>query len=138
VRSQLEYRQAQLRIQQLKNQIGIEVRNAQYAVQQNRARIEAARKGRDLARQTSEIEEKKYKLGAATSNEVLTAQRDLAQAESNLVEAMSTYEKSRVELDRVIGLTLEHNGIVIAEAESGRVQHTPAMTGAVPRTEQHP
>lgn len=138
VRSQLEYRQAQLRIQQLKNQIAIEVRNAQYAVQQNRARVEAARKGRDLAQQTSEIEEKKYKLGASTSNAVLTAQRDLEQAESNLVAAMSAYEKSRVELDRAIGLTLEHNGIEIAEAKDGRVLHTPAMTGATPRNEQQP
>lgn len=138
VRSQLEYRQAQLRIQQLQNQIGIEVRNAQYAVRQNRARVDAARKGRDLAQQTSEIEEKKFKLGASTSNAVLTVQRDLEQAESNLVAAMSAYEKSRVELDRAIGLTLEHNGIEIAEARNGRVLHTPAMTGAAPRSEQHP
>ncbi|MCI0349561.1 MAG: TolC family protein, partial [Acidobacteriales bacterium] len=38
VRAQLEFRQAELRLQQLRNQIGIEVRNAQFALQQNRAR----------------------------------------------------------------------------------------------------
>src|SRR5271155_1038945 len=40
IRSELEYRQAQMRLQQIENQVGIEVRNAQYAVQQNRASVE--------------------------------------------------------------------------------------------------
>ena len=38
-RSELEYRQAELRLQQLKKQIRIEVRNAQYALEQGRARV---------------------------------------------------------------------------------------------------
>ena len=41
-RSELEYRQAELREQQLKKQIRIEVRNAEYALEQGRARVEAA------------------------------------------------------------------------------------------------
>jgi outer membrane protein TolC len=136
IRSELEFRQAQLRLQQLQNQIGIEVRNAQFALQQNRAKVEAARKGRDLARNTFDIEQKKYVLGASTNYAVLQAQRDYAQAESNLVAAMTAYEKSRVELDRVTGLTLTHNGIEISEAERGQVQHMPNMQGAVPRENQ--
>jgi outer membrane protein TolC len=136
IRSELEFRQAQLRLQQLQNQIGIEVRNAQFALQQNRAKVEAARKGRDLARNTFDIEQKKYTLGASTNYAVLQAQRDYAQAESNLVAAMTAYEKSRVELDRVTGLTLTHNGIEISEAERGQVQHMPNMQGAVPRENQ--
>ena len=59
IRSQLEYRQAQLHLQQLQNQIGIEVRNAQFALLQNRSRVEAARKARDLAQQTFERRAKK-------------------------------------------------------------------------------
>src|SRR3974377_2547880 len=54
-RSELEYRQAQLRMQQLKKQIRIEVRNAQYALEQGRARGAGAKKGRDLARKTFSI-----------------------------------------------------------------------------------
>src|SRR5436190_1773886 len=136
IRSELEFRQAQLRLQQLQNQIGIEVRNAQFALQQNRAKVEAARKGRNLARNTFDIEQKKYTLGASTNYAVLQAQRDYAQAESNLVAAMTAYEKSRVELDRVTGLTLTHNGIEISDAERGQVQHMPSMQGAVPRENQ--
>jgi outer membrane protein TolC len=133
IRSELEYRQAELRLQQLENQIGIEVRNAQFTLQQNRARVEAATKARDLAQHTFEIEQQKYRLGASTSFLVLKAQRDLALAESNRVTAMSAYEKSRVELDRATGLTLTHNGIDLQEAERGRVERSPQLPGVVPR-----
>jgi outer membrane protein TolC len=134
VRSQLEYRQAQLHLQQLQNQIGIEVRNAQFALTQNRSRVTAARKARDLAQQTFDVEQKKKTLGASTSNLVLQADRDLAQAESNFVAAMSTYEKSRVELDRATGLTLAHTSIEIEDAVRGTVQQVPSFTGVAPRT----
>jgi len=134
VRSQLEYRQAQLHLQQLQNQIGIEVRNAQFALTQNRSRVNSARKARDLAQQTFDIEQKKKALGASTSNLVLQADRDLAQAESNFVAAMSTYEKSRVELDRATGLTLARTGIEIEDAVHGTVQQTPTFRGVAPRT----
>src|SRR5215470_7483806 len=63
-RSELEYRQAELRKEQLKKQIRIEVRNAQYALEQTRARLDAARKARDLASRTFEITQKEQTLGA--------------------------------------------------------------------------
>ena len=136
IRSQLEFRQAQLHLLQLQNQIGIEVRNAQYALLQNRSRVETARKARDLAQQSFDIEEKKKALGASTSNLVLQAQRDLAQAESNFVSAMSAYEKSRVELDRATGLTLSHSGIEIEEAEKGVVHEALHFSGVEPAPDQ--
>ncbi len=135
IRSQLEYRQAQLHLQQLQNQIGIEVRNAQFALLQNRSLVEAARKARDLALQTFDVEQKKKALGASTSNLVLQTNRDLAQAESNFVAAMSTYEKSIVELDRATGLTLAHAGIEIEQAVRGEVQQMPHFEGVAPRKE---
>jgi outer membrane protein TolC len=136
VRSELEYRQAQTRLQQLQNQIGIQVRNAQFSVQQNRARVEAAMSARQLAVESLNAEQKKYALGASTNTLVLQAQRDLAQAEANVVIAMAAYEKSKVELDRVMGLTLTHNGIDVADAESGRVTRMPNVPGLLPRQEQ--
>jgi len=132
VRSELEYRQAEARLQQLQNQIGIEVRNAQFSVQQNRARVDAANVARQLAAESLDAEQKKYALGASTNTLVLQAQRDLAQAQSNVVTAMSAYEKSKVELDRVMGLTLTNNGIDIADAESGKVTKMPVTPGVVP------
>jgi outer membrane protein TolC len=133
VRSELEYRQAEMRSLQLQNQVGIEVRNAQFAMQQNRARVDTARQARDLAGQTFDIERKRFALGASTSNDVLARQRDLAQAEATLVNALSAYAKSRVELDRATGSLLSRYGIVLDEAERGTVQTMPA----VPDVQQH-
>ena len=135
VRSELEYSQAQMRLQQLENQIGIEVRNAQYALEQNRARVEAAEAGARLAAQSLDAEQKKYLLGASTNYAVLQSQRDLAQADSNLLAARAAYEKSRVEVDRATGLTLTHLGIDVADAETAQVKKTPNVPGVVPRSQ---
>ena len=136
VRSELEYRQAQLHIQQLKNQIVIEVRNALFSVKQNRARVLAAQKARDLAQKSFEIEQKKLALGASTSAQVLVAGRDLAVAESNLVAASTIYEKSRVELDRSVGATLERLNIDLRDAEIGELHQMPKATDVVPNKPQ--
>jgi len=120
-RSELEYRQAELRFEQLKKQVRIEVRNAQFALDQTGARVDAARKARDLAQRTFDITKKEQELGAGSSYQTLSAQRDLALAELDLVGAMTTYQKAKVELDRATGTTLEHNGILIQDAISGVV-----------------
>ncbi|MGA8308483.1 MAG: TolC family protein [Terriglobales bacterium] len=120
-RSELEYRQAELRREQLRKQIRIEVRNAQYALEQTGARVGAARKARDLAQRTFEIMQKEQTLGAGSTFQTMTAQRDLSIAELDMVTAMTTYEKARVELDRATGSTLEHNGIRVQDAENGTI-----------------
>jgi outer membrane protein TolC len=120
-RSELEYRQAELRLEQLKKQVRIEVRNAQYAVEQTGARVQAAGKARDLAQRSFDITKKEQDLGAGSSYQTLSAQRDLALAELDLVTAMTIFEKAKVELDRATGATLEHNGIQLQNAVTGTV-----------------
>jgi outer membrane protein len=133
VRSELEYRQAQMRLQQIENQIRIEVRNAQFAVQQNRASVAAAQAAVELGHQSLDAEQKKLNLGASTSTLVLQNQSALATAESTLVSALSFYQKSRIELDRATGLLLDHAGIVMADAARGEVTHMPTVPHVVPR-----
>jgi outer membrane protein TolC len=118
-RSELEYRQAQLRREELRNQIRIEVRNAEYALEQTAARVEAARKARDLVQRSFEITQKEQTLGAGSPYQTMSAQRDLALSELDLVTAMTVYEKAKVELDRATASTLEHNGIDIQDAIKG-------------------
>jgi outer membrane protein TolC len=120
-RAELEMSQAQLRLQQLKKQIRIEVRNAQYALEQSKARVEFATNARDLAKRTFDITAKEQELGAGSSYQTLTARRDLAQAESTLVAAMTAYQKAKIELDRSIGTTLDANQISIESARTGIV-----------------
>src|SRR6516162_5713705 len=118
-RSELEYRQAELRMQQLKKQIRIEVRNAQYALEQSQARVQAAQKARDLAQRTFTIMQKEQELGAGSTFQTLTAQRDLALAQLDLVNANTAYQKSKVELQRATGTTLADNGIQVQDAVDG-------------------
>jgi outer membrane protein TolC len=120
-RSELEYRQASLRKEQLRKQIRIEIRNARYALEQTRARVQSAQKARDLAQRTFEITKKEQDLGSGSTYQTMTAQRDLSVAELNLVTAMTTYQKAKVELDRSTGATLEHNGVLIQDAVTGKV-----------------
>jgi outer membrane protein TolC len=120
-RSELEYRQAELRREQLRKQIRIEVRNAQYALEQTGARVGAARKARDLAQRTFEIMRKEQTLGAGSTFQTMTAQRDLSIAELDMVTAMTTYEKAKIEVDRATGTTLEHNGVRVQGAENGTI-----------------
>lgn len=132
VRSELEYRQAEMLMQQQANQIAIQVRQAAFALQQNRTRVDASRAARELASQSLDAEQKKFSLGASTSFNVLQAQRDLIQAETNVVSAVTAYQKSRVSLDLVTANTLERNGIILSEAITGDVSHTPKIPGVAP------
>jgi outer membrane protein TolC len=138
VRAELEYRQAQVRLQQLANQVRIEVRNAQFALQQNRASVQAAQAAVDFARQTLDADQQKLAVGVSNPTAVLQDQSGLTTAESNLVSSKAAYEKARVELDRATGLLLDHSGIVMADAERGEVTHMPNVPYVAPRQEVPP
>jgi outer membrane protein len=133
IRSELEFRQAQMRLQQIENQVGIEIRNAQYTVQQNRASVDSARAAVELARQSLDAEQKKYQFGTSTTTLVLQYQSQMATSESALVNATVAYEKSRIELDRATGTLLDHDGISIDDAAKGQVSHLPSAPYIAPR-----
>jgi outer membrane protein len=135
VRSELELRQAQVRLQQLENQVRIEVRNAQFDVQQNRASVEAAQAAVDLARQTRDAEQKKLEAGVSNPTNVLQTEASLTSTESTLVSAQAAYEKSRVEMDRATGLLLENAGILVQDAERAQVTHMPKVPFVAPRAD---
>lgn len=120
-RSELELRQAQLNVVQQKKNLRIEVRNAAYALEQGQARVEAARKARDLAQKTFDIKRQEQQLGAGSNFETLTAEHELAVASSTLSAAETAYEKSRVALYDQTGETLRRLGISLDEARSGIV-----------------
>src|ERR1700686_339190 len=135
VRGELEYRQGQMALQQTENRVSIEVRYAQYGVEQNQASVAAAKAAVDYARQSLDAEQKKYQFGTSTTTAVLQTRSALATAESTLMSAMAAYEKSRVELDRAVGTLLDHNGISIDDAARGQVTRMPNVPYVAPRKE---
>lgn len=138
VRAQLEFRQAQVRLQQLENQVRIEVRNAQFDVQQNRASVDAAQAAVNFERQTLDSDQKKLAAGVGTPTALLQDQAALTQVESNLLSAEAAYEKSEVEMDRATGLLLDHAGIAMADAVRGQVSTMPHVPFVAPRQDVRP
>jgi outer membrane protein len=103
-------------------QIALEVRNALTQVDMNKAKIEAATTARELAEQQLAAEQKKFELGASTIRFVLEEQRNVAQAQTDELQALVNYTKSLVDLDHSTGMTLKKNNIEIEKTlNSGAV-----------------
>ena len=132
VRSELEYRQQQVALQQTENTITLQVRQAQFGLQNNYAALQAAIAARDYARQNLDAEQKKFHYGASTPTLVLQASSNLTSAESNVLNSAANYEKSKVLLDYYTAETLTKLGISVQDAESGQVKNLPAVKGVVP------
>ena len=124
---QLQLRQTELLTQKEISQSQVDVMNAVVALQQARARYEAAVRNRILDAQLLDAEQRKYKLGASTPYNVVQQQRDLTVAQANETAALVSYSNARVLLAQMLGTTLEEYGISISEARTGHVarQSTP-------------
>jgi outer membrane protein len=128
-RSQMELRQSEMRLQQLYTQIRIQVINAQYALTNDRANVIAAQTARDFNAQSLEAEQKKYRLGASTTANVLSQERTLATGENNLISATAAYAKDRSSLQQILSNTLDRYGISLIDAASGTVTQQPQIPG---------
>jgi outer membrane protein len=134
VRSQLEYRQAELRFKQLQNNYAINIRNEVFALEQDRASIMAAREAQTFAEQNLDAEQKKYALGASTSFNVMNMQAQLAVAQEKTISAEISYAKQRVQLDLDTAQTLDNNNIIVGEAVTGQIKTQPKVQGVGPNT----
>jgi outer membrane protein TolC len=128
-RSLMEYRQAELRLEQLYTQIRMQVVNAQFALINDRAQVQASMAARDFQQQSVDAEIKKLHLGASTTANVLLQERNLATAEDSLIAAHAAYAKDRAGLYQTLSTTLQHYGINLNEAASGEVKTTPVVPG---------
>jgi outer membrane protein TolC len=131
-RSLMEYRQAELRLEQLHTQIRMQVVNSLYALTNDRAAVQAAIAARDYNQQSLDAEVKKLRLGASTTANVLQQQRTLAQAEANLIAANASYAKDRAGLYQILAATLHHYGINLEEAARGNVTTQPVVPDVQP------
>ncbi len=126
INDQLTLRQLQLGVQRLENQVRVDVQNAVIGVQNARAQYSAATKARILQERTLDAEQKKYAAGASVIYNVILTERDLATARQSELAAEAAYAKSKVELDRVTGQTLNNNRISLTEAFQGVVSRPPS------------
>jgi outer membrane protein len=101
--------------------IVLEVRNAYLQIDATRSRVGTAHTTRELATRKLEAEQKKYDLGTSTVRFVLEEQRNLAQAETDEIQALVNYSKALVAYDRAIGNTLTRNHIELDKQLPGQL-----------------
>jgi HAE1 family hydrophobic/amphiphilic exporter-1 len=98
-RGKLERAQADERLKGDQARAIQQIRNASYQVDMNAKRIETTRAARELAEQRLDAERKRLDVGMSTSFLVIQAQRDLAQARTNELSAVLSYDLSLVDFE---------------------------------------
>ena len=128
-RSLMEYRQAELRLEQLYTQIRMQIINAQFALTNDRAAVLAAEASQKFNAQSLDAEQKKLHLGASTTALVLQQSRNLAIAENSLTSARAAYAQARASLYQLMATTLQHYGISLGDVATGTVGAAPVIPG---------
>jgi outer membrane protein TolC len=117
--ARLNMRQTMLEIENQKEQIYIEIKNAVRAVEANYKRILAYTTARELAEQKLAAEEEKRRVGMSTNYMVLSYQRDLANARISELNAIISYNVSLASLERSMGTNLKSKNINLGDIAPG-------------------
>jgi len=124
-RDELQVRQAQVRRQQLQDQVRLEVADAEESLLQARAAYEAAVEARRLQEQSVSVEQQTFDVGLSTNLMVIQYQDYLAQARSTEVASRGAYMKALIALQRATGTILDESHVAIDEAYRGSVSRRP-------------
>jgi outer membrane protein len=127
-RARIQLNQVQAQVRQIELQIATDVTNAAVTVQASTERVEAAQAARELAQKQLEAEQSKFEVGMSTNYLVIQAQRDLATAQTNELQAILNYRKALVELERLQQTTLQTQNITILNAGGGGTGTAPTNT----------
>src|SRR5208283_4304928 len=128
-RAVLEQRQLQMKLQDAKNQAVWDVSKAVSAVEQARKTLDATLKLAAVSRQVLDMQQQKFTLASATVEDVITAQRNLATAEGNVVRDRAAYAKALIQYEQATGTLLDRNNIAMSEAVEGEVHRAPNIPG---------
>ena len=100
-RARLERRQTAQRIASLRIEAAETVRKAGRQIRSTAERIEAARAGASLAQERLEAEQRRFGVGLSTTFLVTQAQRDLLEAQVNLLQTSLDFESALVNFEAV-------------------------------------
>ncbi len=112
-RARVQVNQVEAQLKQIELQIATDVTNAGTNVQNSVERVQAAQAAREFAERTLEAEQSKFEVGMSTNYFVVQAQRDLATAQNNELQAVLAYRKALVELERLQQTSLSTSNITI-------------------------
>jgi outer membrane protein len=99
-RAKVQQNQIDAQLRQIDLSVASDVSNAAVGVQNAVERVQAAQVARQLAQQQLDAENSKFAVGMSTNYLIVQAQRDLATAQNNELQAILAYRRSLVEFDR--------------------------------------
>ena len=103
-------------------QVVTQVRNVARQVTTSQRLVDSTRAARDLAEQRLDAEQKKLAAGTSTTFLVFQAQRDLAQARNDELNAILAYNRAEVDLATVqVAPVAGANVSTVATATSGNI-----------------
>jgi outer membrane protein TolC len=111
----LSQRQTELSAERTRHALAVGISSQVLALQQARARYKAAAESRELLERLLTGEEKKWVAGASTISTVVSARRDLANAQSAELAAAAAYVHGRIALDQELGRTLDVNQVSVED-----------------------
>jgi len=123
-----------LEMENQKEQVYIEIKNAVRTVEANYKRIQAYTTARELAEQKLAAEEEKRRVGMSTNYVVLTYQRDLANARISELNSIISYNVSLASLEKAMGTNLKSKTSTSATTPRSRLippVEDPVRGGAV-------
>jgi outer membrane protein TolC len=123
--SELSYRQSEIQDKQLHNNIKLNVLNSWTALRNARAAYDTSIVARKLQDETLAGTRRRYELGTATILDVVIAQRDDTARQLSEVDARNQYQRSRTNLQQIMGTTLDANDVDLEEARTGMVKRAP-------------
>jgi outer membrane protein len=100
-RAEIEKRQMAQRIASLKLETAESVRQSARRVRSAAERVDAAKAGATLAEQRFKDEQRRFDVGLSTTFLVTQAQRDLLQAQVNVLQTMLDHESAVIDLEAV-------------------------------------
>ena len=101
--SRSKVRQEEIRTQDVKYQVTLEVRDALITISSAKKQVAVAEEGLKLALTELELSRERFAVGVATNIEVTDSQTRVAQARDNLIEGLFTFNASRLSLARAQG-----------------------------------
>ena len=110
---QLEAKNAEASLVNVRQQIIVGVREAVRRVQTDFKRIETTRSARIMAEKQLQAEQERLKVGLSTTRFVLDFQRDLAMAQGNELRAIVDYNKALSNLARHKATTLDRYNLLL-------------------------
>jgi outer membrane protein TolC len=100
-RAKIQQNQIDAELRQIDLAVATDVSTAAVGVQNASERVQAAQAARDLAQQQLDAENSKFAVGMSTNFQIVQAQRDLATAQNNELQAILAYRRAVVEFERV-------------------------------------